>query len=298
VTWTIGSILNQTALPRLEAELLLAHALGLKRIELFINYERVLQENELAKFKTLIQRRSQHEPIAYITGNQPFMSLEFFVDRSVLIPRPETEELVEKVIDLALAKDRKDPVTIADIGTGCGCIAVSLAKFLPQARVFGTDSSAEAIKIAKQNAEKHQVADRCQFIIGNMFDALFATKALRHEGAQKFDIIVSNPPYIPTKDIEGLAEDVKIWEPKGALDGGKDGLDYIRKLIEEAPNHLSTHSSFALRASEDKPPKGLLLIEIGIDQADKIKELSKNKFRMSAIKKDRQGKERFFFGQK
>ncbi|MFC1568357.1 peptide chain release factor N(5)-glutamine methyltransferase [Candidatus Margulisiibacteriota bacterium] len=273
MTWTISSLLSQPPLPRLEAELLLAHSLGLKRIDLYTKHERALTEEDLIKFKELVRRRRQHEPIAYITGTQPFVSLEFLVDQSVLIPRPETEELVEKTIDLA--KDLEGPLAIADIGTGSGCIAVSLAKFLPQARVIGIDSSADAIEIAQKNAKHHQVEDRCSFFKGDLFEPL----------KEKMDIIVSNPPYIPTAEIETLEPDVKGWEPRGALDGGQDGLDYIRKLINEAPDHLSID-----------PYVGYLILEFGLEQSAEIKNLAKDKFGSLEIKKDQQGKDRFFIG--
>lgn len=215
--------------PRLEAELLLAHSLGLKRIGLFTQFDRVLSEEEMAKARSLLQRRARHEPTAYITGVQPFMSLDFFVDRSVLIPRPETEELVEYIIssvrNSALGIQH---LTIADIGTGSGAIAVSLAKFLPNIKVIATDISPAALAIARQNAEFHHVADRCEFRLGDLLEPL----------TEKVDIIVSNPPYIPTAVIETLQPEVRDWEPKGALDGGEDGLDHIRTFLEKAPDHL------------------------------------------------------------
>ncbi|MEE8638637.1 MAG: peptide chain release factor N(5)-glutamine methyltransferase [Candidatus Margulisiibacteriota bacterium] len=280
MTWTIGKILDWTTdyfkkfkieWPHLEAEILLAHALGLKRIELYTNHERILTDEELSRFKGLIQRRSKHEPVAYITGYQPFMSLDFYVDRSVLIPRPETEKLVEVAIDAVKSPHvlRSAPL-IADIGTGCGAIAISLAKYLPNIKVIGIDSSPEAIKIAQRNAEHHQVTDRSQFIVGNLFEPL----------KEKADIIVSNPPYIRSSEIDKLQTDVKDWEPRQALDGGEDGLDYIKKLIENAPGHLES--------------KGLLLIEIGYDQGEKAKELAENTKKYGEIKiiKDLNGKDR------
>jgi release factor glutamine methyltransferase len=279
VTWTIGKILDWTTeyfkkfnmeWPHLEAEILLAHNLGLKRIELYTNHERVLTEDELTNFKGLIQRRSKHEPIAYITGIQPFMSLNFHVDRSVLIPRPETEKLVEVAIDSIKSLIPHTPSLIADIGTGCGSIAISLAKYLPNIKVIGIDSSPNSIKIAQRNAEYHKVDDRCQFITGNIFEPL----------KEKVDLVVSNPPYIPSSEIDNLQTDVKDWEPRQALDGGEDGLDYIRKLIESAPNHLTT--------------KGLLLIEIGFDQGNKAIKLTQDNKKYDEVKiiKDINGKDR------
>ena len=256
--------------PHLEAEILLAYSLKLKRIELYTNHERVLTKEELGRFKELIQRRSKHEPIAYITGIQPFMSLDFYVDHTVLIPRPETEKLVEVVIDSIKSLIPHTPSLTADIGTGCGAIAISLAKYLPNIKVIGIDSSPDAIKIAQRNAEHHQVTDRCQFIVGNLFEPL----------KEKADIIVSNPPYIPSSEIDKLQIDIKDWEPKEALDGGENGLEYIRKLIENAPNCLK--------------PKGLLLIEIGFDQGNKAIKLAQDQKKYDEINiiKDLNGEDR------
>lgn len=243
---------------RLESEILLAHALGIKKTNLYAHPENTFPSHHLSIFQSYIKRRAQHEPTAYITGIQPFMSLDFFVDHSVLIPRPETEQLVETV---SRVTGRGSWVAIADIGTGSGAIAVSLAKHLPYARVIGIDSSAEAIKIAQRNAEAHKVTDRCQFIVGNMFEL----------STEKVDIIVSNPPYIPTAEIETLQPEVKDWEPRQALDGGKDGLDHIRKILEEAPNHQT------------------LFLEFGFNQADKVEQLARKYYREIGIIKDYSG---------
>ena len=291
-TWTIAKLLNWTTdyfkkynieWPHLEAEILLAHALNLKRIELYVRHEKVLTQVELTKFKNLIKRRNLHEPIAYITGNQPFMSLNFIVNPSVLIPRPETEEMVQLTIELAKRSMVHSPLSIVDIGAGCGNIAVSLAKFLPEAKIIGIDSSSKALEVAKQNAELNKVANRCQFLLGNLFDPL-KNVAANFSSPNKIDIIVSNPPYIPTAEIDKLGADVKDFEPVEALDGGKDGLDYIRQLILEGPQHLKD--------------KGYLILEFGFGQAEKIKELANNKFSGIEIKKDNSGKERFLLARK
>ena len=282
-SWSISKLLNWTAdyfkkqgreWPNLEAEILLAHSLGLKRIELYTRHETILKPEELAKFKELIKRRSQNEPIAYITGNQPFMSLNFIVNRSVLIPRPETEQLVAVAIDTIKSSPvPRHPSLIADIGTGSGAIAVTIAKFVKDVKIIGIDTSEEALKIARQNAEQHQVTDRCEFRHGDLFEPI----------QEKFDLILSNPPYIPTAVIDTLAVDVKDWEPRQALDGGEDGLTYIRKIINEAPDHLK--------------PGGLLLIEIGFDQGDKAKSIAETirKYKEIKIIKDLSGKDRILF---
>lgn len=259
---------------RLEKEILLAHVLGISRIDLITHPERTLTQKEQILFDRCIERLEDHEPIAYIVNNQPFMSLDFYVDRNVLIPRPETEKLVEVTIDVIKKSMVNGPWSIVDVGTGCGCIAISLAKYLPNVQVIGIDSSPEAIKVAKKNAEKHNVQNRCQFIVGNMLDPL----------PDKVDFVVSNPSYIPSAEIEKLDPNVKDYEPRLALDGGEDGLDYIRRLIKEGPHYLKE--------------TGYLIFEFGINQAGKIKELAKEDFVDIKIMRDDSGKERVFAGRK
>lgn len=281
--WTITRLLDWTTdyfkkqnieWPHLEAEILLSHSLSLKRIELYTQHERVLSKDELADFKILIKRRSQNEPIAYIAGYQPFMGLDILVDKNTLIPRPETEQMVELVIDIIKRTTNHDSrSTIADIGTGSGCIAVSLAKYLPQVKLIGVDTSTQAIEVAEKNAKKFQLSDRCQFKTGNLLEPI----------TEKVDLIVSNPPYIPTAVIETLEANVKDYEPRQALDGGQDGLDYIRQLIKESPKHLK----------ED----GQLIIEFGIDQAEEIEKLAEQLFREIKIVRDASKKKRFLVAQ-
>jgi len=282
-TWSITKILNWTTQyfkdhgiewPHLEAEILLAHALNVKRIQLYIQHVKVLNNEELAYCKGLIGRRIKHEPIAYITGYQPFMGIDFIVTPDVLIPRPETEKLVEIAIDISRFTFHDSPFTIVDVGTGSGAIAVSLAKFIPQAMIIGIDLSSAALEVAKQNAQKHNVTDRCQFMQGNLLDPL---KAM-----EKVDLIISNPPYIPTKDIPTLMADVKDYEPHSALAGGDDGLDYIRQLLEQAPKLLTAN--------------GLLLLEFGFGQAETINDYAKDKFSEIKIIKDNAGIDRIFWG--
>lgn len=281
-TWTIAKLLDWTTAyfesfkiewPHLEAEILLSHALNLKRIQLYTNHEKILNQNELNHFKTLIQRRTKHEPTAYITGIQPFMSLDFFVDRSVLIPRPETEKLVEVAIDLIKQSIQTTRFTLTDIGTGSGAIAISLAKYLPAISVIGIDSSSEALKIAQKNATLHNLENRCQFRQGHLLEPI----------SEKVDMLISNPPYIPSEVIATLQPEVKDWEPQAALDGGKDGFNFINQLLENSPHHLK--------------PKGYLLLEIGFDQAEKVKEKASNYFQTIKIIKDYSGKDRIFLGQ-
>jgi len=250
----------KTPLPRLEYEILLCHCFGIKSSNLLAHPEKYDLEDP--RFLKLVDRRLKGEPIAYITGIQPFCGLDFFVDRKVLIPRPETELLVE----LAL---KKAPGSIADVGAGCGAIAVCLAKHLPNTKVIGIDSAPEALKIAKRNAEYHKVEDRCQFVIGNLLEPL----------KDKVDLIVSNPPYIPTADIETLQSEVRDFEPRSALDGGEDGLKYIRQIIKEAPNHLN--------------PQGRLMLEFGFGQAPAIREYAQRYFKHSQVLADYSNLERY-----
>ncbi|MFA4967658.1 MAG: peptide chain release factor N(5)-glutamine methyltransferase [Candidatus Margulisiibacteriota bacterium] len=247
-----------------EKEILMSHALKIDRAHLVSHPELFDEENPV--YRSLVKRRLKHEPLAYITGYQPFLGLNFFVDHSVLIPRPETEELVELAAHYAL---RIAHYLILDIGTGSGAIAVSLAKSLLNAIVIGTDSSPEAIKVAEHNAKLHKVEKQCKFIVGNLFGAV----------DQKADIIISNPPYIPTGDLKDLMPDVRDWEPHSALDGGPDGLKYIIEIIRNAPKHLN------------RP--GHLLIEFGMGQAKEIESEAKKYFDLVEIKKELSGIDRF-----
>jgi len=254
---------NQIAEPRLETELLLAHSLGIPRTKLL-----TIEADVPASFQALIARRAKHEPTAYIIGVQPFFGLDFFVDRSVLIPRPETELLVENAITLIRHSSFViRNLTIADLGTGSGCIAISLAKNLPNINVIGIDSSPEALAIAKKNADHHQVADRCHFLLGNMVEPL----------KEKIDLVVANPPYIPSAEIKTLQPEVRDWEPVAALDGGIDGLDHIRQIIKA------------------KHPR--LIMEFGFGQAEIIRSLAEKTYKKVEIKKDYAGIDRILIAQ-
>lgn len=260
---------------RLEAELLLVFALGIKKSELILYQSKIIEDKNLKHYQETIKRRLKHEPTAYIIGNQPFLGLNIIVNRSVLIPRPETELLAEtaiKIIRNYSLPPTPYPLTLADIGTGSGCIAVALAKSLPQAKVYGIDVSNDALKVAKTNAETHKVADRCHFIKGNLLEPL----------REPVDLIVTNPPYIPSGEISKLQPEVKDWEPKQALDGGKDGLDYIRKLLKESPKYLK--------------PNGRLAMEFGFGQAAEIEKLAAGNYEKVEIIKDYSGIPRLLIG--
>jgi len=254
--WTIGSILKWTGQyfaekgvesPRLDAEVLLSHVLGKERIYLYVHFDEPLQAEELAQYKDMIKKRVARMPVAYIIGYKEFMGLEFAVSPAVLIPRPDTEILVEAVIERL---KEKESVNFVDIGTGSGAIVLSLLANLPQAVGSTVDISETAIVVAKGNAEKFGVSDRVRFFHGDVYSPV---------KDQLFDAIISNPPYIPDADIEGLQPEVKC-EPHGALAGGADGLDFYRKLVREGVSLLK--------------PGGFMAFEVGIHQASAVAKLA------------------------
>jgi release factor glutamine methyltransferase len=207
--------------PRLDAELLAATALGMRRLDIYLQFDRPLDDEQLTAIRELVRRRGDGEPVAHITGEREFHGRAFTISPDVLIPRPETETLVE--LTLQRARDRHvDGVRIADIGTGSGCIAVTLAADLATATVAATDVSALALAVARTNVLRHHVAERVELVAGSWCEPL---------RDRDFDIVVSNPPYIPTVEIAGLDRDVREHEPALALDGGADGLDAYRSLL-------------------------------------------------------------------
>jgi release factor glutamine methyltransferase len=233
---------------RRDAESLMLHTAGISRATLLSDPTRELTPEQLRRYETFINRRLRHEPLQYITGTQEFYGLPFRVTRDVLIPRPETEHLVEAVLE-RLPHDQ--PVTIADIGTGSGAIAIALAAHLPHASLTALDLSAAALEVAQANAEALNVSNRIRFSVSNLLDALPAQQRREH-----FDAIVSNPPYVPTADAAALHPQVRDYEPASALFAGADGLDLYRKLIPQAHEALK--------------PGGLLALEIGHGQSEAI----------------------------
>ncbi|HEU5058392.1 MAG TPA: peptide chain release factor N(5)-glutamine methyltransferase [Kofleriaceae bacterium] len=232
--------------PRLAAQILLAHALGIDRVQLYVQHDRPLGPEELGRYRELVKRRLAGEPVAYLTGRQEFWSLPLAVDPRVLVPRRDTETLVEVVLDRV---DRTAPLAIADIGTGSGAVALALARELPRAQVVATDRSAEALAVAQGNAERLGLADRIELRHGDLYGPL---------GEERFDVIASNPPYVSSGELAGLAPEVRR-EPQGALDGGADGLDVLRRLAAGAADHLS--------------PGGLVAFEHGFDQGAAVRAL-------------------------
>ena len=239
--------------PRLCAEMLLAHVLGVARLKLYMDPDRPSSELERGRFRELVERAARHEPVDYLVGQAPFMSMMFKVSPAVLIPRPSTETLVEHVIQHARRTPGFVHPLIADIGTGSGCIAVSLAKHIPQARVVATDISWQALDIARQNAQTHGVQDRVDFRQGDLLAPLAGLR-VRY--------LVSNPPYIPDHEWDAVEPNVKNYEPTLALRGGEDGLQYIRPLIAQAYQYL------------DRP--GQLLIEVAAVHVAQVLALANN----------------------
>ena len=243
----------------LDSEILLSKTLKKSREKLLTNLDNKINSKELLVFNKYIFRRSKNEPIAYILEEKEFWSKKFYVNRSTLIPRPETELIVNKLIKLY----REKQITILDIGTGSGCIILSLLGELKNSTGVGVDISKKAVLAAKRNAKELNLLSRAKFL----------NKSFEHIFAKKFDLIVSNPPYIMRKDIKNLSLDIKSYEPKIALDGGNDGLDLIKKVIYKSTDILKI--------------KGLLALEIGNKQFKKVsKILNNNNFKVKHILKD------------
>ena len=251
INWA-SNFLKSKQIPthRLDSELLLAHLLNLKRIDLYLNPDQILNEEEWYGFKRLTMRRAKREPISYLTGHKEFWSLDFIVTGDVLVPRPETELLVEEALKIFRTNRLStDCCLILEIGTGSGAVAVSLAKELPGVSVIATDYSFDALRIAKKNAEKCQVIKNVNFLAGDIFGPFKNDRDLS-------DMVISNPPYIPDHVIQNLPPEVRDFEPVMALDGGKDGLDLYRRIIPQAARYLKKD--------------GYLLLEIGENQEKKV----------------------------
>ena len=243
----------------LDSEILLSNVLNKSREKILVNLDQKLNSRNILKFKKYIRRRSKNEPVAYILGEKEFWSKKFIVNKDTLIPRPETELLVEKLVKLFKGKK----ISILDIGTGSGCIILSLLSNLEKSVGLGVDVSNKAILIANKNAKRHELSNRVKFL-NKSFESIFS---------KKFDLIVSNPPYIERKNIKNLSEDIKRFEPIMALDGGNDGLDLIKKVIYKSKRILKIN--------------GMLALEIGNEQIKKVsKILVDNNFRIIHVIKD------------
>ena len=227
--------------PRLNAEHLLAHSLGRKRIELYLDFERPLAETELAPLRELVRRRGQGEPLQHLLGNVEFCGMTFLCDKRALIPRPETEELLELL--KAELGDRK-PKRILDVGTGSGVIALSLAAAFPDAEVYASDVSEDALSLARENAAVLNLSERVRFIESDLFEHI----------SERFDLIVANLPYVPETDRPNLSREV-LQEPSSALFGGTNGEEVIRRLIVTAPPHLAPGGMLALEIGSARPTR-------------------------------------------
>jgi release factor glutamine methyltransferase len=250
---------------RLDAELLLGEALGLDRIKLIVEAERPLAEGELVRYRDLIKRRRASEPIAYILGRREFFALPMRVDRRVLIPRPDTEILVETALNATRAEHLYG--RMLDLCTGSGCVAIAFAKERPTWRVTAVDLSPDAASVARENVQRAGVVHNLAVLEGDLFAALPA-------GAV-FELITANPPYIPSADIAGLDADVRDFEPRLALDGGADGLDITRRLVSEAMRYLSPGGRLALEGGFDQAPAVAQLLETaGFSEIARAKDLA------------------------
>lgn len=263
---------------RLDAEVLLSDLLEMERIKLYVNFDYPLTEEELSEYRNRIQKRGKRIPVAYITGHKEFMSLDFQVNESVLLPRPETELLVEEVLEWCEKKDLEAP-NIVDVGTGSGAIMVSLGYNLKNAKILGIDIKKEILEVARENIQKYQLGEKLKVIKGDLLKPLIKMEKTN------VDVVVSNPPYIKEKDMESLPAEVKK-EPEEALNGGKQGLNLYRKLIPEAYKVLKD--------------RGLLALEIGADQAEALQQLltGENKWENIEIKKDQSERDRMVFAEK
>jgi len=255
-TWTVRRILEWTTgfftrksvdPPRLSAELLLAHVLKLPRIKLYTDYDRVLTEKDLTAYRELVRRSGEQEPIAYLTGKAHFFNLEFDVTRDVLIPRPDTETLVENVLQLVRHQSGFESPRVLDLCTGSGCVAAAIAYHLNSAVVTATEVSPAAVAVARGNMERLGLVERVRVLEGDLFDPLAGDV-----DAQPFHLIISNPPYIPTAQIETLDRSVREYEPVGALDGGLDGLTFHRRILTQAPPRLVAGGRVFLEIAYDQ----------------------------------------------
>jgi release factor glutamine methyltransferase len=272
LTW-VTEYLTQKGVdaPRLSAELLLSHVLGLKRIELYTQYNKVVVQDQLDRLRDLVKRAGEHEPVAYLVGRTEFYSIEFEVTPDCLIPRPETELLVQRSIEFL--RKRTGPQQVCDLCTGCGVIAVAIAKNVPDAKVIATDIAEPALAVAARNIEKHKLADRIELRHGDLFEPLVPQLDV-------FDLIACNPPYVSAPEYEALDRNVKEYEPRLALYAGPDGLDLYRRIVEKVREFLK--------------PDGILLLEIGYRQGPPVRELLEQTglFAPIRIDKDLQGHDR------
>ncbi len=283
-TWTIQRLLEWTPAffqkkgldqPRLSAELLLAHVLGVARIKLYTDYQKVVDEKKLAAYRELVRRAAEQEPIAYLTGRAHFFNLEFEVNGDVLIPRPDTETLVENVLQTVRHTSGLENPRVLDLCTGSGCVAAAIAANLKSATVLGVDISPAAVAVARRNVERLALADRVRIEQGDLYEPVGGAV-----DAGPFDLIVANPPYIATTQLDSLEPTVRNFEPLASLDGGIDGLMLHRRILDRAADHLR--------------PGGSVFLEIAFDQGPAAREMAagRSEFEEARILKDYGGRDR------
>jgi release factor glutamine methyltransferase len=260
-TWTIQKLLNWIIeyftnkgieSPRLSAELLLSHILGLKRIELYTQFDKIVTKQQLDRLHDLVERAGRCEPVAYLTGKTEFYSLQLEVSPDCMIPRPETELLVSRAVEFL--RKRNGTQFVCDLCTGCGPIGIAIAKNFRDVRIIATDISEAALRIAAQNVEKHQLKDRIELLQGDLFEPV-----VPQLDVNKFDLIVCNPPYVSRAEFEKLDKNVRNFEPRLALFAGEDGLDTYRRILERVDKFLK--------------PDAALMLEVGYAQGQAVKEM-------------------------
>jgi release factor glutamine methyltransferase len=277
--WTIIRVLSWTAerferegieSPRLDAELLLSHCLGVDRVRLYVDHDKPLQPGELERYRGLVRRRLAREPVAYITETREFWSLSLAVNRHVLVPRPETETLVERALELLDALAELDAPVAVDVGTGSGAVAVALALERPDVRVAAVDLGPKALTLARENARRHGV--EVAFYQGDLLEALPS------ELCASLRLVAANLPYVQSDEIDGLQPEISKWEPRAALDGGADGLDHIRRLVEQ---------------SETRAPGAAVALEIGSEQGAGVRALFRTRgYSQVVVHQDLGGRDR------
>ena len=245
--------------PRLDAEVLLAHSLKARREDLILHPDRVLDENVLALARERVSRRMRREPVSHILGYREFWSRPFKVNSHVLDPRPETEHLIEQMLNRTVSR-RSLPWRLLDLGTGSGILAITLLLELPNSHAVAVDISAEALEVARENVRVHRVEERVHWIQGDLFEGV---------SSEPFDFILSNPPYIPSERLDHLAPEVRKFEPHRALDGGGDGLSFYRRIVPNAPSRMK--------------PGAWLIMEIGDDQGEAVTGMLQNSGTYTAI---------------
>jgi len=289
VQWTVQKLLNWTTeyftekhldSPRLSAELLLSHVLDMKRIELYTQFDNPVAKLQLDKLHELVKRAAKNEPIQYLVGKTEFYSIQLEVAPGCLIPRPETELLVQRSIELL--RTRTGPQLVCDLCTGCGCIAVAIAKNFPAARIIATDISDNALRIAAKNIENHRLKDRIQLLCGDLFDPV-----LPQMDTAKFDLVCCNPPYVSHTEFEQLDPNVRLYEPELALLAGTDGLDVYRRIAESVHRFLKDNAALILEIGYAQGPAVTQLLEQTalFDQIKIEKDMNNNDRVVTAIRK-------------